>query len=124
MPKEVRGARINLKPILLIEASSRSLQAAIKGAVAGYNEVVFIAAENANDVASGPSGFNAKRVAVDILVEAARFLGHEIAVQGGASLSHPDAQLMRGLMGPVESGSDGGNSSSDSTPAAAPDDAG
>ncbi len=96
---------------------------AIKGAVAGFNEAVFVAALSANDIASGLDSFNDQRVAVDVVIEAAQFLGQEISEQGGTSLANPNAELMRTMLKPQEGGSDHGDSSSETaaTPPPEPD---
>jgi flagellin len=95
---------------------------AIKGAVEGYQEAVFLAAENAGEIATGLVSFNSQRVAVDVIMEAAQFLGQEIAQQSGASLTHPDAQLMRGMLGPQDSSAEGGASTPEPAPEPASDD--
>jgi flagellin len=71
---------------------------AVRGAVAGFGEAVFIAAENASDIATGLTDFNRQRIAVDVDLDAARFLGQEIARQGGARLSGTGAELLRGVL--------------------------
>ncbi|NQU70926.1 MAG: hypothetical protein HQ514_10275 [Rhodospirillales bacterium] len=94
---------------------------AIKGAVAGLNEAVFVASLNASDIASGLDSFNDQRVAVDVVIEAAQFLGQEISEQGGTSLANPNTELMRNMLKPQESRSDQGNSTSEAAPTPPPE---